>query len=368
MHVHPLRPIPLSLSKEGRWVHPAFQTLQGVRNGPFVELADGRLLTVDERGLGVSSDDGATWSDAPPICAGVTSEPLIHFLLRTGSGVLVMLYVDMAARKFAWDDSVGEPKECGGALCSIRSVDGGKPWGDKREVLAGCFANFLGFIQTAKGRLLAAVPLLVSKPGRWVVTSVFSEDDGLTWGRGNLIDLGGHGHHDGAMEPTVMELRDGRILMLIRSNLGRFWQAFSGDGGRYWRTVMPSGIDASTAPGFLLRLHSGRVALVWNRVGPESGEAWQKKDCPLHAEIPCSWFREELSIAFSDDDCATWTAPLVCARQQGGQVSYPYVFERRPGELWIIAGFTWTGKNWGGDFLPLRLKVDEKTALAAGKS
>lgn len=351
-----------SAAAANRWVHPAFQPLQGVRNGPFVELADGKLLTVDGRGLGVSDDDGATWSDAPPICEGVTAEPLIHYVVRTASGTLVMLYVDMAVRKFAWDDSVGEPKGCGGALCSIRSADGGKTWGDKRFVLDGCFANFLGFIQTAKGRLLAAVPLLVSKPGRWVVTSVFSDDDGLTWGNGNLIDLGGHGHHDGAMEPTVLELRDGRVLMLIRTNLGRFWQAFSDDGGRYWRTLMPSGIDASTAPGFLLRLRSGRVALAWNRLGPEPGSG--RREPGLYAEIPCSWFREDLSIAFSDDDCETWTAPLVLARQKGGQVSYPYVFERRPGELWIIAGFTWTG-SWGGDFLPLRLKVDEKTALAA---
>ena len=49
-----------------------------------------------------------------------------------------------------------------------------------------------------------------------------------------------------------------------------------------------------------------------------------------------SWQREELSLAFSEDDAKTWTKPVVIARQPGGGLSYPFVFERRPGELWII--------------------------------
>ena len=357
----------MSGNEEGnRWVHPVFQKLQCGRNGPFVELADGSLLTVDERGLGVSSDDGATWSDGSPICEGVTTEPSIHYLVRTRDGALVMIYVDMAARKFAWDDSAGEPKDCGGALRSIRSLDGGKTWGDGREILAGCFANYFGFIQTKGGRLVAAVPILVEKPGRWVVRSVFSDDDGMTWGNGNLIDLGGHGHHDGALEPSIAELDDGRVLMFIRTNLDRFWQAFSEDGGRYWRTLLPTNIDASSAPGMLLKLRSGRLALVWSRLNPEDGSSWPKaaEGHGQATEFPASWFREELSLAFSGDDGVTWTPPLVFARQKGGQLSYPYLFERRPGELWITAGFTFTA-GWGSPQSPLRLKVDEKAVLAA---
>ena len=56
-------------------------------------------------------------------------------------------------------------------------------------------------------------------------------------------------------------------------------------------------------------------------------------------ERKASWQREELSLAFSEDDAKTWTKPVVIARQPGGGLSYPFVFERRPGELWIITRY-----------------------------
>ena len=105
---------------------------------------------------------------------------------------------------------------------------------------------------------------------------VHVRDDGKTWKRSNLIDLGGHGHHDGATEPMVAELSDGRLLMLMRTSLDRFWQAFSDDGGRYWRTIQPSSIDASSSPGHLVRLSSGRLVLLWNRLNPEGGPAEER--------------------------------------------------------------------------------------------
>jgi len=46
------------------------------------------------------------------------------------------------------------------------------------------------------------------------------------------------------------------------------------------------------------------------------------------------------------------------ARQPGGQLSYPYLFERRPGEIWVIAGFAFR-KGWQ-DPMPLRLRIFEE--------
>jgi len=57
------------------------------------------------------------------------------------------------------------------------------------------------------------------------------------------------------------------------------------------------------------------------------------------SERPVSWHREELSLAFSEDDGKTWTKPIVIARQRGAWLSYPSIFERRPGELWITTRF-----------------------------
>ncbi|MFH1920422.1 MAG: exo-alpha-sialidase [Planctomycetota bacterium] len=128
----------------------------------------------------------------------------------------------------------------------------------------------------------------------------------------------------------------GRLWKLIRTNWKVFWQAFSEDGGLSWQTIGPSAIDASSAPGLLTRLESGRLLLVWNRYFPEG-----KNDFPLSggdnqwSEVPVSNHRLELSIMFSEDDGKTWSAPAVIARIKKGSLAYPYVFEARAGELWI---------------------------------
>ena len=43
----------------------------------------------------------------------------------------------------------------------------------------------------------------------------------------------------------------------------------------------------------------------------------------------------------SANDGKTWTKPVVIARQPtvGESLGYPYIFERRPGELWIITRY-----------------------------
>ncbi len=355
-----------SPTSDERWVHPALERLSADRPGPFLAMADGSIITVDDQGIRISTDEGATWSDATPVCPGIPppeGESAAHYLLQTRNGVVILVYLDFSQWDFQWDADTREPKPgCRGEVWSIRSRDGGRTWTDRQRLLDGYNANFFGFIQTSTGRVVASVPHLVSHPGRWVTCSLYSDDEGRTWSRSNLIDLGGHGHHDGAMEPAVVELADARLLMLIRTNLGRFWQAFSEDQGRTWRTIQPTCIDASSAPGALVKLHSGRLVLVWNRAGPADGRDWPLWHDIQHTEFPASWHRQELSLAISGDSAQTWTKPVVIARQSvGGQFSYPYVFERRPGEIWIAAGFTWLGR-WGGEKgSPLRVRTDEQT-------
>lgn len=353
----------MTIPVAARWIHPCLRPLALDRNGPFLELADDRLLTMDKVGAMVSGDDGASWSRLSTAELGQNpAEPASFQLLRTANGALVMVYLDQSDSTFSWDEDAGEPNpDCRLELWAARSLDGGATWVDRQRLLDGYNANFFGFLQMRSGRLVAVTEHLATSPGRWVVCSFSSDDEGAHWRQSNIIDLGGHGHHDGATEPALAELGDGRLLMLIRTSLDRFWQAFS-DEGRYWRRLEPTALDASSSPGCLLRLQSGRLCLVWNRLHPE-GDTWPKADPGPAAEIPTSWYREELSLAFSDDDAVTWTPPLVIARQRGGQLSYPYLFERRPGEIWIVAGFAF--EEWWSAPSPLRLTAREDDLLRA---
>src|SRR5690606_33936397 len=117
-------------------------------------------------------------------------------------------------------------------------------------------------------------------------------------------------------EPTLTELGDGRIWMLIRTNWGEFWSAYSFDGGKYWRILQPSGLPASSSPGLIQRLQSGRLILIWNRPYPDGKSEWPLTGGDgLWSETPVSNHREELSISFSNDDGQTWTKPLVIAHK-----------------------------------------------------
>ena len=335
--------------EDSRWVHPLCKPLAVDSNGPFVELADGSLMTIDPHGTRQSQDDGQTWSEAQKVCEGLDGlrgggEPASASIVQTRGGAMVIVYLNSTTYNFSWDNSINQPKDdCRLEIWAIRSLDDGQTWIDRQRILDGYNPNFFGFIQTRSGRLVATVPHLVRDPGRYVACSLISDDDGKTWRRSNLVDLGGHGHHSGAMEPAVAELGDGRLLMLIRTHWGRFWEALSDDGGLSWRTVRPSQIESTSAPGFLLKLRSGRLALVSN---DKAG-------------------RTNLLLRFSEDDGKTWTKPVVLARQKDGQLSYPYCMERRPGELWVIAGFAFK-KGWQ-EPLPLRLKIDEEAFLSEAK-
>jgi hypothetical protein len=99
------------------------------------------------------------------------------------------------------------------------------------------------------------------------------------------------------------------------------------------------------------------LLLVWNQLDPE-GRTWPRAKPGAASEQCPSWHREELSIAISQDDGGSWSKPTVIARQPDGQLSYPYVFERRAGELWVFAGFAFKA-GWQGP-LPLRLKLREE--------
>ena len=336
------------------WVHPSCSWLPAVHQGPFVALDDDTIFTANHGSALISADEGRTWTETalfPPELDHVLAQERV--IARTPDGVLVVAFVDNATRYWDWDRTLREAvPHVRADVYAVRSTDGGRTWERPVLVQRGYCGAVRGLIHTRSGALVLTAQDLRRKPSRHVSYTYTSTDAGQSWTRSAPLDVGGHGHHDGSVEGTLAELRDGRLWILLRTAFGFFYQAFSADDGRTWHGFGPTAIDASGSPGWLLRLASGRLCLVWNRRLP-AGERTAACTEDHASIVPASTQRAELSIAFSDDDGTSWSAPVVIARNEPGQrVSYPFVFERRPGELWIttMQGF-------------LRIRVSERDLL-----
>ena len=328
--------VTLAAEKGPLWLHPDTTPLPTDKLGPFVRVADNALMTVDKEGVHRSNDEGMTWQSTPlavDIPFEVSNE---RALIYTSDGVLILACMNLAEKVWKWNSSIHDA-DPGTTLptYAVRSLDQGKTWESPiklHDEWSGCVRNM---IETKEGRIVFTAMRLLTKPGRHSVLTYSSTDGGASWKPSNVVDLGGQGHHGGATEATVIELNDGRLWKLIRTNLGVFWQAWSEE-GVYWRTLAPTTIPASSAPGQLLRLKSGRMVLLWNRPYPEGEMTFPLSGGDREwSETPVSNHRWELSLAFSEDDGHTWTDPIVIARQKNVWLAYPYLFEQSPGTLWL---------------------------------
>ncbi len=342
---------------------------------------DEDLLCIQDNHLMMSMDEGATWTRRSTLYDGTKPgipRPSLAFL-KSRDGVLVLVYTDSSTMVWEVDDSKEElaflrkPRL---DVWTIRSLDGGKSWRDRQRIMEGWCGAFGGIIQTRSGQIVAAIQNMLLDPVRHVVLHAVSTDNGQTWTLSNSLDIGGSGHHDGLCEQTLIERIDGQLWILIRSNYDRFWEAVSDDEGSTWRLTKPSRIDASSSPGYMTRLASGRLALVWNRLYPEgmAAEEWNAKpygrrggsdtETPHYSVVSASWQRQELSIAFSQDEGNTWSRPQAIVGEPNGRIAYPYLFERRPGEIWLSVDhtLTWDDANnqWATTDRPVRLLLREE--------
>lgn len=311
--------------------------LPGLKMGPFVRLDADRILTVEGTDALVSHDRGRTWTAHPvfaePDRFRISNE---RALCRTKAGTVVLAFMNLVERHWTWDDALGDAPGARLPTYVTRSTDDGKTWDPPQKMHDAWSGAVRNMIETGRSTLVFTAMQMRHNPGRHTVLTYRSTDQGRSWTASNIIDLGGAGHHGGVTEATIEEMDDGKLWMLFRTNWMEQWQAESGDDGRTWHPLGPSGIPSSSAPALLKRLHSGRLALLWNRPYPEGETSHPLRGGDrLWSATPVSNHRAELSLAFSEDHGRTWTSPVVIARKPDTWLAYPYAFEPEPGVLWI---------------------------------
>jgi len=304
--------------------------------GPFITLGDGSVMCVTGDSAYQTTDaDGKNWTSTPIFGADAKMKVRPEqALARTKDGVIVLVFLNDLDKRWAWDKKKNtHDGEVHLYEWSTRSTDEGKTWSKPVMVQDGYSGAVRDLIETKSGNLVHPGQKYLTDGYRHATIPYVSTDKGLTWKATGLLDIGGRGHHDGSIESCVVQLRDGRVWMLLRTNHDYLYESYSSDEGLSWSPIAPTKIDASSSPAIIIRLKSGRLALAWNRLWLDGQTDGPRRGGNDSAERMASWQREELAFALSDDDGKTWTKPAIIAR--GKRVAYPYLFERSPGVIWV---------------------------------
>lgn len=309
--------------------------------GPILAMRDGRILwltsgpegmspgtyAISRTELRESRDGGRTWGTPRVLRQGNKSAvPGSMALMELRSGRL--LHLTSLYGGYSNDHDVNKSLNEGYAQWSD---DKGATWSRPVKLPTGerYLSSVLSATQLSSGRIIFPFGYLVGKHGQFMVSSLYSDDDGVSWKRSpSVLDVTGTGFESGATEPSVAELPGGRPWMVIRAQTGFHWESFSDDNGVNWTPAQESRFPASNAPMVLLRLRSGRIIAVWNH------------------SVQWAYARHVLVAAATDDgknffgfrEIDHTDYPLLTPEKYWGAM-YPYLTEASDGTILVAYNF-----------------------------
>lgn len=200
------------------------------------------------------------------------------------------------------------------------SNDDGLHWSAPRRLPDGILGPIKNKpLQLPNGRILAPSSSEDEADG-WRVHIETSDDNGLHWQRGAALN---DPAHIGAIQPSLLRHRDGRLQALGRSKQDRVFSTFSSDDGETWGPMTLLDIENPNAGTDAVMLHDGRALLVYNPA--LAGEDWWDG-------------RGVLAVALSDDG-VHWQRVLTLEDSAKDEFSYPAVIQTCDGLVHI--SYTW---------------------------
>ncbi|HWP44591.1 MAG TPA: sialidase family protein [Blastocatellia bacterium] len=278
-------------------------TLSWTKEGIVAAWFGGKHERNPDVGIWISRRDKNGWSEVVEVANGLQENgerfPCWNPVLFQPERGPLMLFYKVGPSPSRWWGMV------------MTSRDNGRTWAKPERLPDGILGPIKNKpVQLKDGSLLC--PSSTEHAG-WRVHMETTRDLGKTWHKtGPLNDA----KEFGAIQPTILVYRSGRIQILCRSRQGKITESWSDDAGKSWSamktTVLPnpsSGIDA-------VMLRDGRALLVYNHT---------------------SKGRSPLNVAVSKDGVA-WKAALVL-EDKPGEYSYPAVIQTPDGLVHIT--YTW---------------------------
>lgn len=290
---------------------PAMATVAHPRNseGDTIVLTDGTLLigwtefqkaqsdfTAAHIAGRKSVDGGKTWGEKFVMQknVGKLNTMSLSFLRLAKSNELLM-FVLIKNSKSDLD------------LVVCRSTDEAATWSKPHLITVEDgyhIMNNARAIQLSTGRILCPVsttPLIHSTKHPLQNVCYYSDDAGTTWKRSqDAVSV----PKRGAMEPGLIERRDGSLLQIIRTQMGKIWFSKSKDQGDSWSAARAWNLVSPEAPATLISLpadqgwliihnpvvdpkaksHGGRRTPLVARVSKDEGKTWSKP-VPIESDL-----------------------------------------------------------------------------------
>jgi len=293
----------------------------------IARLSNGQLLTVwwvsaknQPKGSiygAFSPDSGRTWSEPQVLIEDAVKASGDPNILVNGKKVFVFstqVFVPNKINK-SW-------------IAMVRSEDDGKTWSKpvdvpiSRQYVAGKQHNGIklrdgtymfgvawdkwpeiGMAARTEGEMDLTTGVMLSKDGEhWTLHGAVH----------TFVDKISPNSTNGLCEPSLVELDNGEVLMILRSGDSFHYESRSSDGGITWSAPARSSLPGNNTPSALWRLdqNAKEIIVVWN-------------SSPLT--------RYPLSTAISADGGKTWSQPRILAKTDGLQVSYPGITQAADG-------------------------------------
>ena len=287
----------------------------------FVGLEGGRILLYGSSEFRISSDGGLTWGEPFPARDenGESMPGHCACLVNLSGGAIGLATM----RPKAALDSRGKTE-----MVFRTSEDEGKTWSPPvvmNQCLLPAHALQDTMIRTASGRIILPAYFVIGQGiyhyegapcvggylnGNFVSADahfhdphfsasyvLYSDDEGKTWQpnrNGELFIVRNEvKEFCGAPEPSVVELTPGKLMMIVRTRLGRLFQAWSEDNGETWSRLVPTQLAGTQAPGQIRKFPgTGHLLVVWTQHS--------------HEEVRKGFIRTRLSSAISRNQGGVW--------------------------------------------------------------